>query len=261
MSNTFPHNRFARRTREDAAKCVCFLMLLPFNFSVWFRFQNATEYSPEKDARLDFCQTILPALRFSSIYLFSAISFLFAWLDFLDRGGFNMSTLRLSYYFDGWHELSSALLPSFGWKLNAERQWMERSMPTDWPYLKLIATQYSIIEHLFSFFVPWRWLDSDKDKCTYSLQWEKMICTLRVEQWPKRERKKPLSAFSRWFFLSERRVHILKHFSHFHRFFGYNNGAEFVSLVNSLNFQDVQLLFREETWNRSTYYMAHTIER
>lgn len=121
MSNTFPHNRFARRTREDAAKCVCFLMLLPFNFSVWFRFQNATEYSPEKDARLDFCQTILPALRFSSIYLFSAISFLFAWLDFLDRGGFNMSTLRLSYYFDGWHELSSALLPSFGWKLNAEK--------------------------------------------------------------------------------------------------------------------------------------------
>lgn len=141
---------------------------------------------------------LLPNNFASSSFLFFPFFHLFIFSDFfficltwlLRSGGFNMSTLRLSYYFDGWHELSSALLPSFGWKLNAERQWMERSMPTDWPYLKLIATQYSIIEYLFSFFVPWRWLDSDKDKCTYSLQWEKMICTLRVEQWPKRERER-----------------------------------------------------------------------
>lgn len=71
-------------------------------------------------------------LRFSPPRLF--FSLLFAWLDF--RLGFNMSTLRLSYYFDVCHELLLFFCARLRINLSITKTIGKRSKSTDWPYLE-----------------------------------------------------------------------------------------------------------------------------
>lgn len=83
--------------------CIPSLTRISFNFSVWLHFFSVTP--PTK---------IIHIFLFGIVYFFnfcSPRSFLFIFVDFLlfawlDLGwGFNLSTLRLSYYFDGCYEL------------------------------------------------------------------------------------------------------------------------------------------------------------